>query len=360
MRLGPGVFAAVNPKVRPPAAKPPTGSLPHCTFHSLSPERVLSIVEQALGIRCTNLCRPYASYINRVFELEDADGNGLVAKFYRPGRWSTQALQEEHAFLLELAADEIGVIPPLPLRQGGTLGLDGTMHFAVFPRLGGRCVDEFNDEQWLTIGRLLGRMHLIGARRPAPHRPRMHPAHTAAEQVAYLLTSGLLPDDLAASYDQAAQRVLAAITPLFASQEAIRIHGDCHAGNLIYRPGESFMLIDFDDMVMGPPVQDLWMLLPGPLDEAGNELELMIEGYETFRSFHRGSLRLIEPLRAMRFIHYAAWCARQVLEDGATLVVPHFGSRSYWQTEIDDLTDQWERITRQQSQDGNDYDPQDW
>jgi len=313
-------------------------------FHGLTPEHILGQVESALGIACTNLCRPYNSYINRVYELEDKEGNGLVVKFYRPGRWSPQALQDEHDFLLELAAEEIPVIAPLPLRQGGTLGQCDSMYFAVFPRKGGRCVDEFTDEQWLAVGRLLGRMHMVGARRMPRARNRMHPTVTTAAQVEYIRASGLVPEDLIGPYTQITARIIAAITPLFAAGETIRIHGDCHAGNLIYRPGESFFLIDFDDMVVGPPVQDFWMLLPGTLADAFVETDLLLEGYETFRSFDRSSLRLIEPLRAMRFIHYSAWCAHQVVEDGATTVVPDFGSRHYWQTEIDDLGDQLERI----------------
>jgi Ser/Thr protein kinase RdoA (MazF antagonist) len=314
------------------------------TFNRLTPELILQQVESALGVPCTNLCRPYNSYINRVYELQDRAGNGLVAKFYRPGRWSRQALQDEHDFLLELAAEEIPVIAPLTLKDGGTLGQYEDMYFAVFPRKGGRCVDEFNEDQWLAVGYLLGRTHMIGAKTMAHGRTRMHPAVTTAAQVDFIRTSGLIPDDLMGAYTRITDTIIAEIEPLFAHSESIRIHGDCHSGNLIYRPGESFYLIDFDDMAIGPPVQDFWMLLPGPLDECFVEVDLLLEGYEAFRPFDRTSLRLIEPLRAMRFIHYSAWCAHQVVEDGATLVIPDFGSRQYWQSEIDDLVDQLERV----------------
>jgi Ser/Thr protein kinase RdoA (MazF antagonist) len=316
-------------------------------FAHLTPEHIIGEVEAALGVACSNLCRSYNSYINRVFELADKDGNGLVVKFYRPGRWSAQALQEEHDFLLELASEEIPVIVPLPLQGGSTLArstLDEAMYFAVFPRKGGRCADEINDEQWLEIGRLLGRIHLVGARHQAGHRVRIHPGVTTAAQVAFIRDSGLLPQDLIVPYTRITAQIVEAIGPRFDSSTAIRIHGDCHRGNLIHRPGESFFLIDFDDMAVGPPVQDLWMLLPGPLEECAVELDLLIEGYETFRPFDRASLRLIEPLRAMRFIHYSAWCAHQAVEDGGTSAVADFGSRHYWQTEIDDLHDQLERI----------------
>ena len=322
-------------------------------LNRLTPETILQQVESALGIHCTNLCRPYNSYINRVYELADTEGNGLVAKFYRPGRWSRQALQDEHDFLLELAAAEIPVIAPLPLQNGDTLGQYADMYFAVFPRKGGRCVDEFNDDQWLEIGHLLGRTHMVGASKMSQARDRMHPAVTTAAQVDFIRHSGLVPEDLIGPYTRITTTIIDEIRPLFANSESIRIHGDCHSSNLIYRPGESFFLIDFDDMVLGPPVQDFWMLLPGPLEDSFVEVDLLLEGYETFRPFDRTSLRLIEPLRAMRFIHYSAWCAHQVVEDGATSVIPDFGSRQYWQSEIDDLNDQLERIREGQRPMGN-------
>ena len=313
-------------------------------FLHLSPDTVLGLVEQALGVRCTNLCRPLASYINRVYELEQEDGSGLVVKFYRPGRWNLAALQDEHDFLLELASREIPVIAPLTLTGNGTLGSHQGVAFAVFPKCGGRSYDEYNDDQWLEIGRLLGRVHAVGAARPPAGRIVMRPDCSTRDQVGYLLGSGLLPPDLAPQFTTLAETLIAEITPLFAGVEMIRIHGDCHFSNLIHRPGESFYLIDFDDMALGPPVQDFWMLLPGYRDETYVEIDLFLEGYETFRNFDRRTLRLIEPLRAMRFIHYTAWCAYQVAEEGLSRVMPDFGTRDYWQREINDLADQLERI----------------
>jgi Ser/Thr protein kinase RdoA (MazF antagonist) len=313
-------------------------------FLHLSPDIVLGVVEQALGVRCTNLCRPLASYINRVYELEQEDGTGLVVKFYRPGRWNQAALQDEHDFLLELAGREIPVIAPLPLTGNGTLGTHQGLAFAVFPKCGGRSFDEYTDEQWLEIGRLLGRVHAVGASREPSGRIVMRPDRSTRDHLRYLLAGNFLPSDLAQSFSALVETIIAEITPLFVGVELIRIHGDCHFSNLIYRPGESFYLIDFDDMAFGPPVQDFWMLLPGYRDETHVEIDLFLEGYETFRDFDRRTLRLIEPLRAMRFIHYTAWCACQVAEEGLSRVAPDFGSRDYWQREIDDLADQLERI----------------
>ncbi|MBM9538087.1 serine/threonine protein kinase [Desulfobulbus alkaliphilus] len=310
----------------------------------LSPEAILDLVESALGIRCTNLCRPYNSYINQVYELADSEGRGLVVKLYRPDRWSQAALQDEHDFLCELAADEIPVIAPLPLRNGGTLGEHDGVYFAVFPKKGGRNPDEFTEEQWIALGRLLGRVHLVGARQPALKRPLMHPGITTKAHLQYIFASAHLPVECAETYQQISSAIIDEILPLFAGIESIRIHGDCHRGNLIYRPGESLHLIDLDDMVMGPPVQDLWMLLPGRVADCPREMELILEGYETFRPFDRSNLLLVEALRAMRFIHYSAWCAMQVSGDGVSRIIPDFGSPRYWQAETEDLADQLKHI----------------
>ncbi len=172
----------------------------------------------------------------------------------------------------------------------------------------------------------------------------MAPDHSTRQQADYLLAGNFIPPDLAPRFAELTANLIAAISPLFVGAEMIRIHGDCHFSNLIYRPGESFYLIDFDDMALGPPVQDFWMLLPGYREESGVEIELFLEGYETFRDFDRRSLRLIEPLRAMRYIHYIAWCAHQVAEEGLSRVVPDFGSRDYWQRELRDLAEQSDRI----------------
>ncbi|MGV1101000.1 serine/threonine protein kinase [Thiovibrio sp. JS02] len=322
-------------------------------FHRLNPDLVLTLVEKALGVRCTNLCRPLASYINRVYELELEDGAGLVVKFYRPGRWTPGALRDEHDFLLELASREIPVIAPLETQANGTLCRHEEMYFAVFPKCGGRSYDEYNDDQWLEIGRLLGRIHAVGAGRRPEGRIVMTPDRSTRQQVDFLLAGNFIPPDLAREFASLASTLIAEITPLFADAELIRIHGDCHFSNLIYRPGESFYVIDFDDMALGPPVQDFWMLLPGYREESFAEIDLFLEGYETFRDFDRKSLALIEPLRAMRFIHYTAWCAFQVAEEGLSRVVADFGSREYWQRELNDLADQLEKIRTAPEPQGN-------
>jgi Ser/Thr protein kinase RdoA (MazF antagonist) len=313
-------------------------------FAGLTPDRVISLVEAALDRELTNLFRSLNSYINRVYELEGEDGSGFIAKFYRPGRWSRDALEDEQDFLLALAEDEIPVIPPLPLRDGGTLGRDGDLHFAVFPKKSGRVYDEYSPWQWHELGRLLGRVHAVGSRQNPRDRITMAPEKSTRDQVDYILEGDFLPPDLAPEFSELTGRLIDEITPVFEGVENITIHGDCHYSNLIYRPGESFFIIDFDDMAVGPPVQDFWMLLPGYRRDSAAEIEDFLEGYEVFRSFDRRTLRLIGPLRAMRYIHYMAWCAHQVAEDGSSPVSPDFGSRGYWLQEIRDLGEQIVRI----------------
>ncbi len=313
-------------------------------FHGLTPDVIITLAEKSLGVRCTNLCRPLNSYINRVYELEFEDRTGLVIKFYRPGRWSKNGLLDEHTFLLELQALEIPIIPPLTMVDGTTLGRYGRIMFACFPKCGGRSYDEYSEEQWLELGRLIGRVHAVGATHPPRERITMAPDSSTRAQVDTLLASKLIPVEMQQEFRELTDSLIREITPLFDHSRMIRIHGDCHFSNLIYLPGKSFYIIDFDDMAVGPPVQDFWMLLPGLKEDSWREINLFLEGYETFMDFDQRSLALIEPLRAMRYIHYIAWCAHQFIEDGESRVAPNFGTREYWRQEMGDLADQLERI----------------
>ncbi len=313
-------------------------------FHSLSPDTVINVVEEALNIPCSNLCRSLNSYINRVYELETTAGQGLVAKFYRPDRWSPEGLQDEHDFLKELVDQEISVVAPLKLDNNNTLGKYENIYFTVFPKKGGRSYDEYNDSQWLELGRLLGRVHSVGALHEPKDRITMLPNLSTRLQADYILNCGFIPSDLGKQFRQLTETLIEKASPMFGDTELIRIHGDCHFANLIYRPDESFFIIDLDDLSVGPPVQDFWMLLPGYAEDSLAEIDIFLDGYETFKQFDRSSLRLIEPLRAMRYIHYIAWCAHQVLEDGFSQLATDFKSRTYWQREINDLEDQLTRI----------------
>ena len=313
-------------------------------FQELDPNTVLLLAEESLGRDFSNLFRPFNSYINRVYELEDLQGDAVIIKFYRPGRWPLAAIQEEHFFLQELQEHDVPVIAPLSFADGTTLAEWHGVPYACFPKCGGRILGEFTKEQWQELGRLVGRVHVVGAAGSARQRMVMLPAVSTAGHVAYLKKHRLIPGELEKTFFSLVTEILEFIGVMFSSVSLQRIHGDLHLANIIYRPGESFFLIDFDDMVVGPPVHDIWMLLPGTVEDSLEELEDFLEGYETFNRFDRSTLKLIEPLRAMRYLHYLAWCGYQMVEDGGTEVMPDFGSFSFWRNEIAEMADQMERI----------------
>ena len=297
----------------------------------------MDCAERASGRRASGVCRPLTSYINRVYEIGLEDGGFLVAKFYRPGRWSRPALQDEHDFLGELAAAEIPVVAPLAEASGTTLHEEDGVFYALFPRRGGRPCDEPSRAEWLQIGRLIGRIHQAGAGRAAEHRITIGPEKSSRQHLDFLRDSGAIPREVAGRYLDAAQRLLDRITPLFDGVAVQRLHGDLHRMNLLWRPDEGFCAIDFDDMAMGPAIQDLWMLLPDRLPAARPEFELLLEGYDTFGEYDDEQTRLIEPLRAMRYLHYAAWCARQRADGASGLLSAEWGTVDFWRKELADL-----------------------
>lgn len=313
-------------------------------FSALTPDLVLQLVEQALGCRASNLCRPLTSYINRVYEVKLDDDSWVVAKFYRPGRWSRAALQDEQDFVTELAAAEVPVIAPRAGADGKVLQEFDGMYFAVFPKKGGRPCEEPSEAQWLELGRLLARVHQVGAERQPEDRIRIHPDHSTASHLADIMKAPFPSAGLRNQYRQVVDEVLEMIRPLFDGIDAGRIHGDCHHLNILARPDEPLHLIDFDDMAVGPAIQDIWMLLPGHVPQAQRELNLLLEGYESMRDFDRSTLRLIEPLRAMRFLHYTAWCAHQKADGGFARLSPDWGSNAFWKQEIADLERQRQEI----------------
>ncbi len=309
-------------------------------FDSLTPDVILRVVEQAIGRPFTPLLRPLASYINRVYELRDADGGELIVKFYRPGRWSREALADEHRFVLDCAEAQVPVVAPLPLTGGGTLGEHEGIGFALYPKRAGRRIDIGEQTDWRRLGSLVARMHLAGATRAAPSRVVLDPRRSTAADLDYLCTE-VIPERFRDKYRAPAQRLIEMCGPWFDGLECIRIHGDCHPGNILDRLEEGLLLIDFDDMAMGPPIQDLWMLLPERADKARRELDLLLEGYGRFRSLDRGSLRCIEPLRAMRMVYFLAWQSRQSGDFLFQRTYPDWGSDSFWQREVNGL---WEQV----------------
>ena len=317
-------------------------------FDALTPEVIFDAAEEALNCRFSGVLMPLPSYINRVYEMESRDRQRYIFKFYRPGRWSRAALLEEHLFTLECLAAEIPVIAPLRLASGSTLGTaaDGTF-YAVFPKRWGRALEADGDSDvWFRLGSLLGRVHTVGAKRPARHRLRLDPRETTVSEVARLLTCGVASQAVLPQLTAVLKELLRLLFAEFHADEVIRLHGDCHKGNILERPGEGLMVIDFDDMVSGPPVQDLWLLLPGPVEECGGELERLLAGYQLIREFDRSGLRQIELLRAMRMIYFLDWCARQRHDYNFQERYPNWGTDAFWRSETAALAEQLGRIAR--------------
>lgn len=299
-------------------------------WSELTHHAVFSAIEKATGARLSNILRQRNSYINRVFELEEHDSHQrLIAKFYRPGRWAEAMILEEHDFLKELAEEEMPVITPLSFDDRTLFKTDDIM-FAVFPKKGGRALDEFDKDGWETIGRILARMHQVGEKRKESTRMTWRPSIATRHHLETLNASGYILPDFRPAFNRAAEEFIAKADPLFDHEDLILIHGDMHKGNLIHRPGEGIFLVDFDDICMGPAVQDIWMLLPGGMEHSENELAWLLKGYETFRSFNNSSLSLMPALRGMRIIHFAAWLAVQSKEPDFHKHFPEAGNSRYW------------------------------
>jgi Ser/Thr protein kinase RdoA (MazF antagonist) len=309
------------------------------SFELLTAESMLSAVEQATGLRMTGLTSPLPSYINRVYEFRAVDGTKLIAKFYRPRRWTRAAVEDEHRFIKDCSDAEIPVVAPMVLKNGTTLGELDECVFAVYPRRAGRQIEINTDSDWVRLGSLIARIHLAGSKIEAPDRITIDPRISAASDVEHLC-AGILPERFREMYRSAAMHILDYGAPLFEATERIRIHGDCHRGNILDRLDEGLLIIDFDDMAMGPPIQDLWLILPDRQAQCRNELELLLQGYERFRKFDRTSLRCIETLRAMRMIYFLSWCSRQIGDFNFRKNFPDWGSDRFWQTEINDLREQ--------------------
>ncbi len=313
-------------------------------FDRLTPDRIIEAVETALGCGMTGLTAPLPSYINRVYELETVDEQRLIAKFYRPGRWTRKALQDEHDFVVDCADAEIPVVAPMELTAGETIGEADGILFSVYPKKSGREMDLHTDEGWRRLGSLVGRIHLAGTRRRADHRLCMHPETTTMPEIELLLQGRFMTPHQASCFKDVTDRILELAHRAFDGIELQRIHGDCHRANILERPGEGLMVIDFDDMVMGPAVQDIWLLLPGNANDSRHEINLILEGYEQFMEFDDRQLRLVEILRAMRIIYFLAWCSTQVDDYKFRSHFPDWGSELFWQREIADLEHQYHAI----------------
>ena len=286
-----------------------------------------------------------ASYENRVYRVAMADGTWRVAKFYRPGRWTDAQIREEHDFVSELAEYEIPVVAPLSI-AGRMLHAYGGYRFALYPNCGGRApeLDDRSTREWL--GRFIGRIHAVGARAPFRERPALDIASFGEEPSAWLLANGFLPADLVEAYARIVALALDGVRRSYARAGDVRdarLHGDCHAGNLLWiaqgaDAGPHF--VDFDDSRSGPAIHDLWMLLSGDRTDMQRQLAEILTGYEDFRALDRRELGLIEALRTLRLIHYAAWLARRWDDPAFPAAFPWFNTQRYWQDRILELREQ--------------------
>ncbi len=309
-------------------------------FSQLTPDSVLDAIE-SLGLRCDGRLLQLNSFENRVYQVALEDGSQRVAKFYRPGRWSDAAILEEHAFTLELAEQEIPSVPPLSF-DGRTLHRHGEHRFALFEQRGGRAPDLDRDETLEWLGRFIGRIHAVGARRRYAVRPALDLHSFGTEPRALLLAGGWIPDDLRTPWTSVVDQALDAVRHAYARAgdvRTLRLHGDCHPGNILWTDaGPHF--VDFDDSRSGPAVQDLWMLLSGEAAEMRAQFAALRRGYTLFREFDERELHLVEALRTLRLIHYSAWIASRWHDPAFPAAFPWFGSTRYWQDRILELREQ--------------------
>ncbi|NMG15974.1 serine/threonine protein kinase [Aromatoleum bremense] len=313
-------------------------------FENLTPDRILDALD-SVGLIPDGRLLTLNSYENRVYQAGIEDGPMVVVKFYRPRRWPDEAIGEEHRFVAELAEREIPVVAPLVLRNA-TLHHHADLRFAVFPRVGGRA-PELSDAATLEwMGRFLGRIHAVGALAPYHARPTLDIASFGEEPRDWLLANGFIPDDLLPAWRSTVEQALDGVRRCFDRAGAftpIRLHGDCHGGNVLWSespstPGPQF--VDFDDSRMGPAVQDLWMLLSGTREDMSRQLGDVLAGYEDFHDFSLRELHLIEALRTLRLIHYSAWIARRWDDPAFPAAFPWFNTQRYWQDRILELREQ--------------------
>ena len=308
-------------------------------YEHLGPDVILDAVERA-GFAPDGSVLALGSYENRVYQIGTETGF-VVAKFYRPGRWTDEAILEEHAFALELAAQEVPVVPPLE-HDGRTLHEHEGYRFAVYERRGGRWPELSTDDDWLWLGRFLGRLHAVGAARRFRARPTLDVEALGAAPVRELLAGDWLPPHLVSSYEGIAEQLLDAVRERFAEvgrYRELRIHGDCHRGNVLWTDdGPHF--VDLDDCMTGPAVQDLWLFLAGSREEMTVQLGNLLEGYTQFATFDYRELTLIEPLRALRMLHYAGWLARRWHDPAFPRAFPWFGEPRYWEEHVLALKEQ--------------------
>ena len=308
-------------------------------YADLEPERILDAIE-SLGLRADGRVLALNSYENRVFRIGLEDGPPRVAKFYRPGRWSDDAILEEHAFAAELRAADLSVVAPLAF-AGATLHHHGGHRFALFPLQGGHAPETGDKEVLRHLGRVIGRMHAVGARTGFVHRGAIGIASHGEGAVDFLLDGEWLPPDLEDNFAALADALLDACDAAWERAGAfatLRLHGDCHPGNILWRDDQAHF-VDLDDALAGPAVQDLWMLA-GRREDGAAGWRWLLEGYGEFRAFDRAELHLVEALRALRLLHYNAWIARRWRDPAFPAAFPWFDQPRHWESVITQMQEQ--------------------
>lgn len=312
------------------------GSTP---YYKLDPDTVLQAVEST-GLLSDGRLLALNSYENRVYQVGIEEGTPVVAKFYRPGRWNNAQIQEEHEFSLELEAAEIPLIAPMQIK-GETLHYHKGFRFTLFRRQGGHAPELEDRETRLWLGRFIGRIHAVGQARPFINRPALTPERFGDNSLKTVLEGRWLPPHLETAFESLSGDLMSSIGAAYeraGDVRMIRLHGDCHLGNLLWRDGPFF--VDMDDCQSGPAVQDLWMLLSGDAHEMETQLTDVIEGYRQFCRFDPRELQLIEALRTLRMLHHAAWLARRWEDPAFPIAFPWFNGPRYWENLILSLREQ--------------------
>jgi Ser/Thr protein kinase RdoA (MazF antagonist) len=317
---------------------------PNHAYAGLTPDRILDALE-SIGLVGDGRMQALGSYENRVYEIGIENATPVVAKFYRPARWSDAAIAEEHEFVASLAEREIPVVAPVPLR-GRTLHEFRSFRFAVYPKCGGRAPELGNRATLEWMGRYLGRIHAVGALAPFRHRPALDIATFGEAPREWLLAHAFVPADLADAWSSISAQALDGVRRAFdraGDVATLRLHGDCHAGNVLWiehgaTRGPHF--VDFDDAREGPAMQDLWMLLSGDRVEMTRQVADVLAGYRDFYEFDTREFHLVEALRTLRLLHYSAWLAQRWDDPAFPVAFPWFNTQRYWQDRILELREQ--------------------
>ena len=325
-------------------------------YADLTPPQVLAALD-AVGLRGDGRILQLNSYENRVFQVFLEDGRAVVAKFYRPGRWSDAQILEEHAFALELAAAEVPVVPPLELAvtnaSAQVVGPPPTLahfeghRFAVAPRCAGREPELDDPEVLRRIGAFIGRLHAVGRQRRFEHRHWLDPHVDGRRALGLLKAGGFVPPDQLPNWSSTCEQALELVDAAFAAAQplaTLRLHGDCHIGNVLWRDGQP-NVVDLDDAIQGPAVQDLWMLVSGDPGSMAQQLNTLLDGYEQFSEFDDRERRLIEPLRTLRMLRHSAWLAERWTDPTFPLNFPFFGTAAYWNQQAVQLREQVEAMS---------------